>query len=90
MMYWPQNEFPCEEIGEFVLIENPSNYFADVEQAAFDLSNMPPGIEPSPDKLLQARLFVYHDSQNYRLGANFNQLKVNRPIDEVITPLERD
>ncbi|RWS00926.1 putative catalase-like protein, partial [Dinothrombium tinctorium] len=88
--YWPLNEIPCEEVGELVLNENPLNYFADVEQAAFDPSNMPPGIEPSPDKLLHSRMFAYLDAQNYRLGANFNQLKVNRPINKVITPLERN
>lgn len=36
-----------------VLNRNPVNYFAEVEQLAFDPSNMPPGIEPSPDKMLQ-------------------------------------
>lgn len=36
-----------------VLNRNPVNYFAEVEQVAYDPSNMPPGIEPSPDKMLQ-------------------------------------
>lgn len=40
-----------------VLNRNPVNYFAEVEQLAFDPSNMPPGIEPSPDKMLQVRFF---------------------------------
>ncbi len=39
-----------------MLNRNPVNYFAEVEQLAFDPSNMPPGIEPSPDKMLQVCL----------------------------------
>lgn len=40
-------------MGKLVLNRNPVNYFAEVEQMAYDPSNMPPGIEPSPDKMLQ-------------------------------------
>jgi catalase len=36
-----------------VLNRNPKNYFAEVEQLVFEPSNMPPGVEPSPDKMLQ-------------------------------------
>ena len=36
-----------------VLDRNPKNYFAEVEQIAFAPSNMVPGIEASPDKMLQ-------------------------------------
>lgn len=42
-----------------VLNENPKNYFADVEQAAFSPANMPPGIEASPDKMLQVHVCVH-------------------------------
>lgn len=56
---WPENEFPLKEVGFFVLDENPKNYFADVEQIAFCPSNLVPGIETSPDKMLQVRLFLH-------------------------------
>jgi len=36
-----------------VLNKNPENYFAEVEQIAFCPAHMPPGIEASPDKMLQ-------------------------------------
>ena len=54
-----------------VLDRNPCNYFAQVEQIAFAPSHMVPGIEPSPDKMLQARLFSYADTHRHRLGVNY-------------------
>ncbi|MFH0914377.1 MAG: catalase, partial [Chloroflexota bacterium] len=39
-----------------------------------------PGIEFSADKLLQGRTFSYADTQRYRLGANYLELPINRPI----------
>jgi catalase len=57
----------------------PDNYFAEVEQAAFSPANVVPGIGFSPDKMLQARLFSYGDTQRYRLGVNFNHIPVNAP-----------
>ena len=76
---WPHGDFPLVEFGELVLDRNPENYFQDVEQAAFEPSNIVPGIGFSPDKMLQARLFAYPDSHRYRLGANYATLPVNRP-----------
>jgi catalase len=61
------------------LNRNPENYFAEVEQAAFNPAHFVPGIGPSPDKMLQGRLFSYGDTHRYRLGANHMQLPVNRP-----------
>ena len=58
---------------------NPRNYFMEVEQAAFCPSNMIPGVEPSPDKMLQGRLFSYADTHRHRLGPNFNLIPVNKP-----------
>ena len=66
-----------------VLDRNPENYFAEVEQATFSPGTMIPGIEPSPDKMLQGRLFAYSDAQRYRVGANHNLLPINRPKVEV-------
>jgi catalase len=57
----------------------PDNFFAEVEQAAFSPANVVPGISWSPDKMLQARLFSYGDTQRYRLGVNFNHIPVNAP-----------
>ncbi|MCH8103081.1 MAG: catalase, partial [Chloroflexi bacterium] len=76
---WPQGDYPLVEFGELVLDRNPENYFQDVEQAAFEPSNIVPGIGFSPDKMLQARLFAYPDTHRYRLGANYATLPVNSP-----------
>jgi len=76
---WPHEDYPLIEIGKLVLDRNPDNYFADVEQAAFDPGNFVPGIGPSPDKMLQGRLFTYGDAHRYRLGINHTQLPVNAP-----------
>ncbi len=76
---WHYQDYPLIEIGKLTLNRNPENYFADVEQSAFNPSNFVPGIGPSPDKMLQGRLFSYGDTQRYRLGINHTQLPVNRP-----------
>src|SRR5690625_314817 len=67
---WYKKDFPLIEVGEFELNRNPDNYFAEVEQAAFTPTNIVPGINFSPDKMLQGRLFSYGDTQRYRLGVN--------------------
>jgi catalase len=76
---WPQAEYPLIEVGVMELNRYPQNYFAEVEQAAFSPANIVPGIGFSPDKMLQARLFSYGDTQRYRLGVNFNHIPVNAP-----------
>jgi catalase len=76
---WPQAEFPLIEIGTLELNRNPENYFAEVEQAAFKPSALVPGIGPSPDKMLQARLMSYADTHLHRLGVNHHQIPVNKP-----------
>lgn len=76
---WPHQDYPLIEIGLLELNRNVKNYFAETEQAAFSPSNLIPGITPSPDKMLQARLFSYPDTQRYRLGVNYNALPVNCP-----------
>lgn len=80
---WPHSDYPLIDVGVLELNRNPMNYFAEVEQAAFSPSNVPPGIGFSPDKMLQGRLFSYPDTQRYRLGANYQQLPVNRPKNQV-------
>jgi catalase len=80
---WPHEDYPPITIGRFVLDRNPENFFAEIEQAAFEPSNMVPGIGPSPDKMLLGRLFSYHDTHLYRIGTNYQQLPVNRPVSDV-------
>ncbi len=76
---WPYRDYPLITIGRLVLDRVPDNYFAEVEQAAFDPAHFVPGIGPSPDKMLQARLFAYGDAHRYRLGINHTRLPVNEP-----------
>ena len=76
---WSHKDYPLIEVGQLELNRNPDNYFADVEQAAFNPANVVPGIGFSPDKLLQGRLFSYGDAQRYRLGVNHTAIPVNAP-----------
>ena len=73
-----------------VLDRNPENYFAEVEQAAFSPGNFVPGIGPSPDKMLQGRLFSYPDTHRHRLGPNFHLLPINAPKGAAIESYQRD
>jgi catalase len=74
---WFHGAYPLIEVGVLKLDRNPGNYFAEVEQAAFNPADIVPGIGFSPDKVLQARLFSYGDAQRYRLGVNHRQIPVN-------------
>ncbi|MEE1926879.1 catalase [Streptomyces sp. TRM 70351] len=76
---WPHADYPLQRVGRLVLDRNPDNVFAEVEQAAFSPNNFVPGIGPSPDKMLQGRLFAYADAHRYRLGVNHTRLPVNAP-----------
>ncbi len=75
---WPHGDFPMLDVGVLELNQNPQNYFQDVEQAAFAPAHVVDGIGYSPDKMLQGRLLSYPDAQRYRLGANYEQIPVNR------------
>ena len=87
---WPHADFPPMEVGRFVLNRNPQNYFAEVEQAAFSPANFVPGIGPSPDKMLQGRLFSYHDTHLHRLGTNYHLLPTNAPKGCAMNNYQRD
>jgi catalase len=76
---WPHAQFPLIDVGVLELNRNPTNYFSEVEQIAFSPSSVVPGISFSPDKLLQARLFIYSDTQFHRLGPNYLQIPINQP-----------
>ena len=80
---WPHADYPPNVIGRLVLDRNPANFFAEIEQAAFEPSNMVPGIGPSPDKMLLGRMFSYPDTHRHRIGPNYDQLPVNRPLSPV-------
>ncbi len=87
---WPHTDFPPIDIGKLVLNRNPENYFAEVEQAAFSPGNLVPGIAASPDKMLQGRLFSYHDTHIHRLGPNYHLLPVNAPKNAPENSYQRD
>jgi len=76
---WFHKDYPLIDVGKMELNRNPENYFAEVEQAAFNPANVVPGIGFSPDKMLQGRLFSYGDAQRYRLGVNHHLIPVNAP-----------
>ena len=80
---WPHADYPLVEVGRMTLDRNPDNFFAEVEQAAFNPSNLVPGLGLSPDKMLQGRIFSYHDTHLHRIGKNYQQLPVNAPRAEV-------
>jgi catalase len=87
---WPHKDYPLQPVGKLVFDTNPKNYFAEVEQIAFSPAHMIPGIEPSPDKMLQGRLFSYTDTHRHRLGANYKQIPVNAPYNALIQNYQRD
>jgi len=82
---WPHADYPLIDVGVLELNRNPENYFAEIEQAAFEPSAIVPGIGFSPDKMLQARIMSYADAHRYRIGVNYASLPVNRPLNEVNT-----
>ncbi len=88
---WPHVDYPLIEVGTMELNEVPENYFASVEQAAFNPAHIVPGISYSPDKMLQGRILSYPDAHRYRLGVNYEQIPVNRcPYMNEKSNYERD
>ncbi|XP_018495282.1 catalase isoform X1 [Galendromus occidentalis] len=87
---WSHAQYPLIPVGKIVLDRNPTNYFAEVEQIAFSPANLVPGIETSPDKVLQGRLFSYNDTHRHRLGANYLQIPVNCPYATRVRNTQRD
>lgn len=87
---WPHGDYPLIPVGKMVLNRNPTNYFAEIEQAAFSPSHTVPGIEASVDRMLQGRLFSYPDTHRHRLGVNYTQIPVNRPQNAQVNHYQRD
>jgi catalase len=77
------DSIPETKLGTMTLNRVPENFFQSTELAAFSPGVMVPGIEASPDRLLQGRLFSYADTQRYRIGANYQALEANRPKIQV-------
>ena len=86
---WPHSDYPLIKVGTMTLNRNPENFFAQIEQAAFEPSALVPGIGFSPDKMLLGRVFAYSDTHRYRIGPNYLQLPVNRPARRASTPTRR-
>jgi catalase len=80
---WPHSDYPLLRVGRMVLDRNPQDNHAEIEQAAFETSNLVPGIGLSPDRMLLARSFAYPDAHRARLGVNYRQLPVNAPVTPV-------
>ena len=76
---WPHGMYPLIKVGVMELNRNADNYFGEIEQSAFNPSNVVPGIGFSPDKMLQGRLFSYPDAHRYRIGTHYESLEVNKP-----------
>lgn len=86
----PLDRYPLKPVGRFILNKNPINYHAEIEQLAFSPANLVPGILGGPDKVFEARRLAYRDAQYYRLGANFNKIPVNCPIQSGEYAYNRD
>jgi catalase len=80
---WPHGDYPLIDVGTMTLNRNPENYHTDIEVAAFEPSNLVPGVGVSPDKMLLGRIFSYPDTHRYRIGPNYMQLPVNAPKSPV-------
>jgi catalase len=79
----PEELVPVRRVGKLTLNRNPDNYFAETEQVAFHTGHVVPGIDFTNDPLLQGRLFSYIDTQLRRVGPNFAELPINRPLNAV-------
>ncbi len=87
---WMHEDYPLMTVGKYTINENPKNHFAQLEQAAFSPGSTVPGIGFSPDKMLLARTIAYSDAARARIGTNFHQLPVNRPINDAGSPYVAD
>ncbi|WP_105036316.1 catalase [Cryobacterium aureum] len=85
-----QKDYPLIDVGRMTLDRNPSDYHTEIEQAAFEVNNMVPGIGASPDRMLQGRMFSYPDAHRARIGTNYNELPVNRPRGAEVRSYAKD
>lgn len=87
---WPEDLVPIEYFGELELNRNVDEFFPQTEQVAFCTSHVVPGIDFSDDPLLQGRNFSYFDTQISRLGPNWQELPINRPVCPYLSLVNRD
>ena len=87
---WPHGDYPLIEVGELVMDTIPRNYFQMVENAAYNPSNVVPGIGFSPDKMLQARIMSYPDAHRYRIGTHYEALPANAPKNSTVRHYHKD
>ncbi|KAG0361238.1 catalase [Gamsiella multidivaricata] len=87
---WPHADYPLQKIGKLTLNRNPTNYYAEVEQAAFSPAHLVPGTDVTNDKMLQGRLFSYSDTHRHRLGVNYKQLPINQAYRTKVNNYQRD
>ncbi|MCC3358292.1 catalase [Bacillus sp. REN16] len=78
--FWPEELIPVQLIGKMTLNRNIDNYHTESEQVAFNPANVVPGIDFSNDPVLQGRLIAYHMAQVHRIGPNFQELPINKPV----------
>lgn len=78
--FWPEELIPVQLIGKMTLNRNIENYHTESEQVAFNPANVVPGIDFSNDPVLQGRLVAYHMAQVHRIGPNFQELPINKPV----------
>ncbi|MDQ0154007.1 catalase [Robertmurraya andreesenii] len=78
--FWPEELIPVQLVGKLTLNRNIDNYHTESEQAAFNPANVVPGIDFSNDPVLQGRLIAYHMAQVHRMGPNFQELPINKPL----------
>ncbi|KAL6691671.1 catalase-like domain-containing protein [Trichoderma pleuroticola] len=81
---WPEDLVPIRYIGELELNKNVDEFFTQTEQVAFCTGHVVPGIGFSDDPLLQGRNFSYFDTQLSRLGTNWQELPINKPVCPVM------
>ncbi|SMQ45471.1 unnamed protein product [Zymoseptoria tritici ST99CH_3D7] len=81
---WPEDLVPIQNVGVLQLNRNPDEYFTQTEQVAFSTGHVTPGIGFSDDPLLHGRNFSYQDTQLSRIGINFQELPINRPLCPVM------
>jgi len=82
---WPEDQFPLLPVGMMTLNKNPENFFLESEQIAFGTGVLVDGLDFSDDKMLVGRTFSYSDTQRYRVGPNYLQLPINKPLAQVAT-----
>ncbi|KAH8430287.1 catalase 1 [Aspergillus melleus] len=87
---WPEELVPIQYVGELELNRNVDEYFPQTEQVAFCTSHIVPGIDFSNDPLLIGRNFSYFDTQISRLGPNWQELPINRPVCPYMSLVNRD